>query len=73
MFKGKVVWFSSQKGFGFVRRDSDGAEFFAHFSQILADGYKKLDVDDVVEFSVGEGPNGKQQAEQIQVLQKAVA
>ena len=73
MYTGTVVWFKSERGFGFIRRDNDGTEFFAHFNYILMDGYKKLDAGDMVEFTVAPGPKGKMQAENIRVLQKAVA
>jgi cold shock protein len=73
MFKGKVVWFDSARGYGFVRKESDGIEYFTHYSHIIADGYKKLDAGDIVEFDVDEGPNGKPQAVNVVVRQKAVA
>ncbi len=51
ILKGKVKWFDSQKGFGFI--GSEGRkDVFVHFSAINAEGYKKLDDDQEVEFQV---------------------
>jgi len=59
MAKGKVKWFSNQKGYGFITRD-DGKDVFVHFSAIKADGYKSLAEGDEVEFEVTQGPKGEQ-------------
>jgi len=48
---GTVKWFNTQKGYGFVV-GNDGAEYFAHQTQIKMDGFRKLDAGDVVEFDV---------------------
>lgn len=49
--KGTVKWFNTQKGYGFVTGE-DGAEYFAHHTQIRMDGFRTLDAGDVVEFDV---------------------
>lgn len=59
MAKGKVKWFSNQKGYGFVTRD-DGKDVFVHYSAITGDGYKTLDEGQEVEFEVTQGPKGEQ-------------
>jgi len=59
MAKGKVKWFSNQKGYGFVTTD-DGKDIFVHFSAIKGDGYKSLQEGDAVEFEVTQGPKGDQ-------------
>ena len=46
---GVVKWFSALKGYGFIR-DSEGKEYFAHFSGIVGDGYRTLDQGDRVSF-----------------------
>ncbi len=60
---GKVKWFNSQKGYGFITDDESGREYFVHFSDIVSDGFKKLFKDDRVNFSTQEGKNGLQAAE----------
>ena len=61
MATGKVKWFNSEKGYGFIAR-SDGPDVFVHFSAIEGDGYRQLDEGQSVEFDVVEGPKGLQAA-----------
>ncbi|MDR2875891.1 MAG: cold-shock protein [Methylobacillus sp.] len=60
MATGTVKWFNDAKGFGFVTPDEGGDDLFAHFSAIVASGYKSLKEGDKVSFDVTEGPKGKQ-------------
>ena len=60
MQQGKVKWFNNSKGFGFIVSDEGGDDIFAHFSQIQMEGYKTLKTDQLVQFEVVEGKNGKQ-------------
>ena len=69
MQQGKVKWFNNSKGFGFIVSDQGGDDIFAHFSQIQMEGYKTLKPDQLVQFEVIEGKNGKQ-AQNIQPVQK---
>lgn len=41
---GIVKRFSQVKGFGFIRRDSDGNDVFVHFQSIIGSGFKTLQV-----------------------------
>ncbi|MCK9595086.1 MAG: cold-shock protein [Candidatus Omnitrophica bacterium] len=59
MAKGKVKWFSNQKGYGFITPES-GADVFVHFSAIQGDGYKSLEEGAEVEFEVENGAKGEQ-------------
>lgn len=65
---GKVIWFNSSKGFGFIHRNN-GPDIFVHFSAVEMDGYKTLNEGDVVEFEVEQGKKGPQAA-QVRVIQK---
>ncbi|KAF0143065.1 MAG: cold-shock protein [Ignavibacteriales bacterium] len=59
---GTVKWFNSSKGFGFISQEG-GEDVFVHFQSIQADGYKTLNENDKVEFSVTQGPKGLQAAD----------
>ncbi len=64
--KGKVKWFNSEKGFGFITTE-EGNDVFAHFSQIQKEGFKTLEEGQDVEFDVVESEKGPQ-AENITTL-----
>ena len=56
-----MKWFNAVKGYGFIGRE-DGEDVFVHFSAIQAEGYRKLEEGQQVEFSVESGPKGLQAA-----------
>jgi CspA family cold shock protein len=58
MNEGKVKWFDSKKGYGFVSNVSDDKDYFVHFSEIQTDGFKTLEEGQKVEFEIGEGTKG---------------
>ena len=55
---GKVKWFNSSKGFGFIAPDGGGEDLFVHHSEIKTSGYASLDEDQSVEFEIGQGKKG---------------
>jgi CspA family cold shock protein len=57
--KGKVKWFSNQKGYGFITTE-EGKDVFVHHTAIQGDGYRSLNQDQEVEFDVVTGPKGEQ-------------
>ena len=57
--KGKVKWFSNQKGYGFIS-DEEGNDIFVHYSEVNMDGYKSLAEGVEVEFEVAQGTKGPQ-------------
>jgi CspA family cold shock protein len=64
MAEGTVKWFNADKGYGFIAPDDGGADVFVHFSAIVSDGYRSLQENQRVEFSIGQGARGPQ-AEQV--------
>jgi CspA family cold shock protein len=63
---GKVKWYDSDKGFGFLTRD-DGGEVFVH-SSALQSGTAGLRAGQRVEFGIAEGRKGAQ-ALQVRLLE----
>ncbi len=63
---GKVKWYDSDKGYGFLARD-DGGEVFVH-SSALPSGTTALRQGQRVEFGVAEGRRGAQ-ALQVRILE----
>jgi CspA family cold shock protein len=59
MPKGKVKWFSNQKGYGFITPEN-GKDVFVHHTAIQGDGYKTLAEGQEVEFEITQGPKGEQ-------------
>ncbi len=65
--KGYVKWFDNRKGYGFITPAQDDGtlpldndktnDIFVHFSNVLMEGFKKLDQGDLVEFEVKESDN----------------
>lgn len=59
MPQGTVAWFDADKGYGFVTSD-EGADVYAHYSQIVTEGQRVLEPGQRVEFEVSEGSRGPQ-------------
>lgn len=59
--QGKVKWFNSAKGYGFIGREG-GPDVFVHFSAIQMNGFKSLQEGESVEFEVVTGEKGPQAA-----------
>ena len=59
MARGKVKWFSNQKGYGFITPES-GSDVFVHHTAITGEGYKSLAEGQEVEFEITKGPKGEQ-------------
>jgi len=60
MATGTVKWFNAEKGFGFIEQDGGGADVFAHYSNIAAQGFRELQEGQRVSFDVTQGQKGPQ-------------
>jgi cold shock protein len=60
MALGTVKWFNAEKGFGFIAPDDGTADVFVHFSAIETNGYRSLEENQKVEYTVKQGPKGPQ-------------
>lgn len=59
MPSGKVKWYDSEKGFGFLAKDDGGGDVFVHQSA-LPHGVDSLKAGARVEFGVADGKRGEQ-------------
>lgn len=59
--RGTVKWFNVKNGYGFIT-DSEGKDYFFHHSSIQMEGFRTLNEGDIVEFEVGNGTTGREQA-----------
>lgn len=61
MQEGQVKWFNDSKGFGFI--ESQGTDYFVHFSEIKGAGFKTLPEGAKVEFTPRKGAKGMEASE----------
>lgn len=64
---GTVKWFNNEKGFGFITPESGEKDVFVHYSSITSNGFKSLQENQKVEFTVAKGPKGPQ-AQDVTIL-----
>ena len=67
MLTGKVKWFNSQKGYGFISPDNGTKDIFVHISAIEKCGISSLNENDKVSYDEARN-NGKVSAANIKLL-----
>ncbi|MCA1688153.1 MAG: cold shock domain-containing protein [Actinobacteria bacterium] len=66
MARGRVKWFSEEKGYGFIADEEE--EFFVHYTEIIGEGFRTLEEGSEVEFDIVEGRRGRKQAAGVEVV-----
>lgn len=59
MVKGTVKWFNEEKGFGFIA-GNNGQDYFVHWSDIVGNGFKRLNEGQQVGFDTEDSEKGPQ-------------
>jgi CspA family cold shock protein len=67
MLKGKVKWFDTKKGFGFIQSE-EGNDVFVHYTSIQTEGFKNLEQGQEVTFELTEGKKGPQ-ADNVRIVE----
>ncbi len=67
MPRGRVKWFSDEKGYGFIEPEDGGEDLFVHYSEVTGEGFRTLEGGSTVEFEVVDGRRGKQ-ASRVEVV-----
>ncbi len=55
--QGKIKWFNSKKGFGFIEQET-GEDVFVHYSAIEMSGFRTLSEGEQVQFEIEENDKG---------------
>ena len=66
MARGKVKWFSEEKGYGFIEGEEE--DFLVHYTEIVGEGFRRLEEASEVEFEIVEGRRGRKQAARVEVV-----
>ena len=67
MTKGKVKWFDSAKGYGFIQPDDGGEDIFVHLREVEKAGYTNLNNDQTIKYEL-QTKHGKSSATNLQLL-----
>lgn len=70
-YTGKVIWFNPKNGYGFIEWSDENVkqkDMFVHFSDIVCEGFKTLNKDQVVSFKLGKNHSGNPKAIEVKVV-----
>ena len=68
MANGKVKWFNSQKGYGFIEPEEGSQDVFVHISAVKAAGMDALSDGQAISYELETGQNGKTSAINLEAL-----
>lgn len=52
MAQGKIKWFSSEKGYGFIQPEDGNPDIFVHISDVKRAGYTNLNNDQIISYTL---------------------
>jgi len=67
MAQGKVKWYNSQKGYGFIAPNDGGKDVFVHATALEAAGIRSLNDDQAVSYEIT-SDRGKSSATNLRLL-----
>lgn len=70
-YTGIVIWFDPKRGFGFIDWEKNGTkqkDLFVHFSDVSCEGFKTLQKNQRVIFSLGSNRNNEIKAIEVSVV-----
>jgi cold shock protein len=70
-FFGEVIWFDPKKGYGFIGweiNEQKQKDMFVHFSDVVCEGFKTLNKEQMVSFNVGTNKHGSPKAIDVNIL-----
>ena len=65
--RGRVRWFSEEKGYGFIE-DEEGEALLVTYSEIVGEGFRTLEEGGEVVFEVGDAEGGRKQATRVEAV-----
>ena len=68
MVTGKVKFFNTTKGFGFIQPDEGGQDAFVHISAVERSGMSTLNEGQAVSYDLEKGRDGRTSAVNLQAL-----
>jgi CspA family cold shock protein len=70
MPSGRVKFFNTDRGYGFIAPDGGGSDVFVHVHDVEAAGMKILVAGQLVAYEVGPAPDGRSKAVNLRSLNK---
>ena len=67
MAMGKVKWFNTSKGYGFIEPDDGSSDVFVHISAVERAGYTGLAEGARISYELRAGRSGKMSAEDLRI------
>ena len=65
--RGRVRWFSEEKGYGFIE-DEEGEALLVTYTEIVGEGFRTLEEGGEVVFEVADAKGGRKQAARVEAV-----